>query len=255
MMRDFGSGDYAVTLGIERYRPTEQFYLFVYGPPLRRAEPPPGEIRFGDYEDVQEVSAETGTYYDDPALIFMQPMRIAPLTEAEEEARRRAMESWAEYVPAPISAERYRRADHVWIDTRRMYAIALETGPLDEVFASLDSCMEGLMAQWGIDVDAHRTLSRVATPASNPGRWITSDDYPREELRRRGQGLVHFRLDVDTEGRPTACHIQRATRSDYFAQVSCEQLMRNAEFLPALNASGNPIASYFATTVRFSMGR
>ncbi|NML94723.1 hypothetical protein HHL27_13695 [Novosphingobium sp. TW-4] len=63
--------------------------------------------------------------------------------------------------------------------------------------------------------------------------------------------IVYFRLMVGPDGNPTGCHIQQATNSPEFTDFTCKLLMKRARFAPALDAAGNPTASYYTNSVRW----
>ena len=121
--------------------------------------------------------------------------------------------------------------------------------------AAMRRCTDELLTHWGIDLEQHRHLTRGVRPASNPGNWLNSKDYPTKLLRQGMQGIVQIRLSIDERGKPTACHIQQSTRPAEFDAAVCDGLMRRAEFEPALGAEGEPVPSYWHSSVRFEIGR
>jgi TonB family protein len=129
----------------------------------------------------------------------------------------------------------------------------LQLGSMHEPMRAMRACLDELIGHWGIDAEVQRSLSRKAAPATYPGSWVIADDYPRGMLRSGYQGVVHFRLIVGPDGMPTKCIIQEASNPDDFADASCKALMRRAKFLPALDAAGNPVASYWSDSVRFTI--
>jgi TonB family protein len=256
LARQFGAGDQTSFLLIERYRPGENFRLSVVGKSFGAVRSK-GEIvlRFGPAEGSQEVSfmeAETG---ETPTLIFSESLRIAPPTGQEQEALERLMRSDDAYLfdAAPIGPERESAATFLSVDASGIPEIVFETGSLGEPFAALRKCMDELLTHWGIDVERHKSITRAAVPIESPGNWLRSSDYPRSLLRKGAQGIVHFRLSVDSEGKVSECHIQRSTRPKGFDDAVCGALMRRATFRPALDAEGNPTASYYINTVQFMM--
>lgn len=142
-----------------------------------------------------------------------------------------------------------------WFEVQRgsRPPVRFALGPMREPMAALRSCTEELLTHWGIDVAAHRTLSKRPTPASNPGSWASSSDYPMHLLARGIEGIIQFRLLIDEAGKVTGCHIQQSTRPAEFDKKVCDVMSKRARFDPALDAQGKPIKSYWRSQFRFAM--
>lgn len=142
-----------------------------------------------------------------------------------------------------------------WFEVQRgsRAPIRFAVGPMREPLAALRACTEELLTHWGIDVAAHRTLSKRPTPKGNPGSWVSSDDYPAHLAARGVQGIIQFRLIIDTDGKVSGCHIQQSTRPAEFDKKVCDIMTKRARFEPALDAQGRPIKSYWRSTFRFAM--
>lgn len=95
--------------------------------------------------------------------------------------------------------------------------------------------------------------ARAVTPLSNPGGWITEDDYPAQALRYEMTGSVGFRLRVDPEGAPSACETSYSSGWAFLDRTTCDLLMRRARFRPALDRRNKPVASYFSSRVRWEI--
>ena len=254
LARQFGEGERKNLLVIERFGPGDPIRVTVSGDTFRRVRSgKEATLRFGPAESEQDVAFMKGDWGGTSALIFTGPLRIAPNTEQEEEAREALEEANQLHLfePASISPERERAVTFVSVDVSGVPEVVFETGSLGESFAALRKCTDELLTHWGIDVKRHKSLSRKAVPAGSPQKWLTSSDYPSSLLRKGAQGIVHFRLSVDKEGNVDGCHIQRSTRPQGFDDAVCHILARRARFEPALDAEGNPIASYYLDTVRF----
>jgi hypothetical protein len=111
-------------------------------------------------------------------------------------------------------------------------------------------CLGELEAHWGVDVEAHRTLTRAAEPRDYDKlvREMVKD-YPGEMARRRIPAYLRVRLDVSAEGMPTGCHMQSAINDESFGKKACDNMMRFARFYPALDAQGSSIRSYYQVSV------
>ena len=157
-----------------------------------------------------------------------------------------------DFLARSISMERTRNIE--WLElSRRGTTIRLATGPMDIPITGMQTCMEELALHWGIDVAAHRTLSRLAEPETSPATWIRSADYPDDALRSGEQAVLNYRLTVGPNGVPTDCDIVRFTNATEFDAVSCKRMMERARFTPALDAQGQPIKSVYLGTIRFQM--
>lgn len=119
---------------------------------------------------------------------------------------------------------------------------------------ALHDCVDELVTHWGIDVEAHKTLTRPALPIDMAAA-ASMVGYPPKMLRQRMPGLVNVRLAIDEAGRVTACHIQMPLSDPEFAASSCADIQHAFEFEPALDKDGKPIASYWVTRVVFQIGR
>lgn len=133
-------------------------------------------------------------------------------------------------------------------------ALFLRTGNLHPAMEAMRSCLDDLYLHWGIDVDAHRTLRRPATPLdfARIVRELT-ESYPRDMAMTGRQASLRVRLDVAPDGMPTGCHMQVDYNDDAFERVACQKLMRYARFAPALDKDGQPIASFYQTAIHYQL--
>ncbi len=129
--------------------------------------------------------------------------------------------------------------------------VVIQLGAMAGPIKAMQACTDELLEHWGVDAARHRTLSRRAFPAENPQEWLDFDSFPADELRRARGGINYVRVMVDADGKPTDCHVQRGSESDSFNAAACRILLENGNFMPALDASGAPLASYYTTTFVF----
>lgn len=254
MGRSFGEGDQKIVLLIDRYQPGDSLRMsFVGKPAYTRLNEGTVRIRFGPSEIEQEAEFYPATIADKtPSLIIRGDVRIAPYAPEVRAAYEAALKAgrydfeWPQTTPEQETAVTF-------IEVKRSIRqpFILETGSLGAPLAALEKCTDELLDHWGIDVAKHASLSRKLKPRSNPGEWMKSRDYPLPMLLSGKRAIVHFRLNVDAAGKPTACHIQQSTRPKAFDDAVCKAIMRNAEFDPALDAEGKAIASYWLNSVVF----
>lgn len=126
----------------------------------------------------------------------------------------------------------------------------LHTGELRTAMQSMQQCLEQLYSRWGIDPETHRSLSRPATPLNfNEFFEPVFAVYRRAMLGKRLEGYFHVRLNVASDGRPSACHLQSPLNDQAFDRAVCRHLMQAAKFSHASDASGQPVPSFYRTSV------
>ena len=77
------------------------------------------------------------------------------------------------------------------------------------------------------------------------GSWFTTDDYPAEAAKKGVEGDVSFDVDVDVEGKPTACRITKSSGSPILDQTTCDIVLKRAKFKPA-TLKGKAVASHYS---------
>lgn len=130
--------------------------------------------------------------------------------------------------------------------------VRMETGALRNAMEVLQTCGYDLLSTWGLDAEKHRTMSRPAFPP--PGPLLANGTIPFGEFSRLAGGSNMVRVMVSAEGAPTACHIHYPTLSASVNTRICAQIMENARFQPALDADGQPMASYWTVPPFVLMG-
>jgi hypothetical protein len=151
-----------------------------------------------------------------------------------------------------LEAEAGDRVQSITISRAFWDDLVLKTGSLKAPLSALNTCIDELLNHWGIDVEAHKTLTRPATPRNveEMGRRIP---YPPKMLARRLPGIVNVRLNVDESGAVSGCHIQMELSDPAFESATCNTLLKALKFDPALDKNGNPIASYWINRVYFRL--
>lgn len=254
MGRSFGEGDQKVVLMIDRYQPGDALRLsFIGKPAYTSLNEGSIRIRFGPAEAEQEAEFYPAALADKTSsLILRGSVRIAPYSPEVRAAAEAALKAGKYDFEVPeITPEQEAAVTFIEVTRSIRKPFILETGSLGAPLAALEKCTDELLDHWGIDVAKHAALARRPKPRSNPGEWMKSRDYPLPMLLSGKRAIVHFRLNVDTAGKATACHIQQSTRPKAFDDAVCKAIMRNAEFDPALDAEGKPIASYWLNSVVF----
>lgn len=129
----------------------------------------------------------------------------------------------------------------------------LQFGPLDRPMKVMRQCLRDLVQSWGYDPAVIDGISRPVRPDGSPAKWVTDDDYPVKAVSAGHIGLLRFRLDVDDQGKVSACHILDRTDPDDFAALTCKILTNRARFKPALDAKGTPVRAYYMGSFTWKM--
>ncbi len=134
--------------------------------------------------------------------------------------------------------------------------LRLETGPMRAPMVAMRACLDDLLVHWGIDAEAHRSLSRPVAPKDIES-WARElqEKYPHRMVREGRSANVRVRLIVGPDGKPASCHLQMQVPHSDFSETACNGLMRHAQFEPALDAQGRAITSYYTTSIIYQIGR
>ena len=124
----------------------------------------------------------------------------------------------------------------------------------ERALAALRECEVATMRQWGIDPAAHAAV-RVP-PRGNLARFVRYTDYPSASLRRGRQGKVTFRLDLDREGRSTACQVLVSSGDPALDATTCRIMRERVRVEPARDADGNAVVAIWVSSITWRiMGR
>lgn len=139
--------------------------------------------------------------------------------------------------------------------TQRGREVRFATGPLGEAFKVLNTCTQDMMRDWGLDVDQHLSATQMPKWLNEAAvaRRITSN-YPRSALVRGEQAIIRMRVIVDETGDVERCEMTDATTTERLQSPACAAMER-AEFAPALDASGQPFRSFYATSIVYQISR
>lgn len=239
LARVYGEGKDKVIVFMDRFSPAARVHVTMVGKPLSTGFDvrTPATFSFGPGlpEGKRKDALKGSTGEDKLPTLFIGPSDL--LNREGEDLSPQTPDDEAKITQFAL--------------TIRPRQIVFQSGSLKAPMAALRACTDSLVKEWGLDPAVQARLSRPATPQSDPGKWLVSSDYPRGPLMMGASAIVYFRLMVSADGNPTGCHIQQATNSPEFTDFTCKLLMKRARFAPALDAAGNPTASYYTNSVRW----
>jgi hypothetical protein len=250
LMRDFSNGQETVGLFVERTQPGPVMRLVVLGDGVRlyrgsqeigyRMSPSGAprtvqRLRYQTADGQQYLNLGPTILADVPAPVPGAPPAMpSPYTREGETA-----------LAATITG--------IALDRGLVDPVVLETGALGEAAGALQACADDLVASWGLDPVAHKSLTRPAMPAGPTAGWIASDAVPFADFAKLAGGNNELRMMIDASGKPTSCHVQWPTLDVAVNSGICTSVMGKAKFLPALDREGQAIDSFWTTSLFFLM--
>jgi hypothetical protein len=255
MMRDFGDGDDRVILLLTQWAPGKSFSMVVAGKPVRRfAADRPVEVQFSDPAGplgTRQEHPAAGTLGDQRNALIFSEIYLTP--RPPEDAPLAADGLYGTAAPM-LPAAAIAAADRIELIQGRD-RLRLSPNRLGDALKVFDACSQTRLADWGLDPEAHRTMIR--SPEA-----LNFDDlskriaryYPLVARMRGEQGNLHMHMLVDEQGRATDCTIIAASETNSITTNACEQFTSEGLFLPALDANGKPMKSFYTTSILFRMG-
>lgn len=251
LARTFGTGKDQVILMLDRYQPDTASIISVIGKPFADGDPvrTPVTVTFGpDLPPGTPRESLVGTIGKDKLPILMMGYQDLINREVKQQAQH--------LLPTPDQQkaiiEQEKAITELTIRAKGR-TVVLHIRSLGAPMQALRTCTTDLVKHWGLDPAEQAGRTRLPTPTVPPRLWLRTNDYPERAVSKMASAIIDFRLMVDSVGMPTDCHIQRMTKGDDFPTATCKLLMERARFIPALGADGKPIASYYASSVRWVM--
>lgn len=133
---------------------------------------------------------------------------------------------------------------------RRGRIISFETGNMGAPFEALNTCAQDFFTVWGLDAEEHRGYTQAKLRNEYEFARAVQENYPKEALKAEESGNLTLRVIVEPDGSVSDCHTVQNTKAENLQSAACEEI-DVAKFDPARNASGNPIRSFYVTTVTY----
>lgn len=144
---------------------------------------------------------------------------------------------------------------HIRVTGPRKLDVSITLSNLRAAIKAFETCENDLLASWGVDAAAFRSLSAKAEPSNYAGRWVTNDDYPRADLASKNEGMTTFLLTVGADGAATGCRIVGSSGFPSLDARACELLLSRAAFRPARNVAFEAVPSFYINKVRWQVPR
>lgn len=247
LQRGFGTPDAPVLLQITQLAPGDRIYVTVAGK------------AFGSIDENSDVTLSTAPDSHDPistrlTLGDMQAADGTTLTTLLFAGTTLNGFSEGGKPPVPVTPEREAGVTSLIVSWGKN-AVQIGTGPLGKTMAAMHTCTDTLVKSWGLDPAQQASLKERPHPATPTSGWFPPNSYPSDLAAEGRQAIVEVRLLVDAVGAPTGCTVVEGYNEPRFAKATCDQIIKRARFKPAIDAAGQPAASYYITRVQWVIDR
>lgn len=97
------------------------------------------------------------------------------------------------------------------------------------------------------------SAEKAMEPATNPGSWVTNDDYPVSAMREEREGTTGFKLTIGTDGLPSGCEIIAPSGHADLDAATCRLVMERARFTPGRSARGEATGGTYSNRIRWQI--
>lgn len=237
-------------LRLEQFAPSSSLGLSAFGPAFRSfINLQPTELRFRDGQKKHKSDPFTGVLPGfDMGVVYgsITPNwdDLAALAEAGKPA----------YKPSTqLDVEAGRKIAFVGLKQGGRPEVQLATGSMETVFESLNGCTFALMEKWGLDAERFRTALRLPTLRDWRSTFSDLRGAYRSNSLRGERGNIVLRATISAEGKMDSCALVNAATSGNLTPAVCE-VMGKAQFVPAIDASGQPFRALYVQTLKFQTG-
>jgi protein TonB len=91
---------------------------------------------------------------------------------------------------------------------------------------------------------------KLAQPKGNMAGWVKNSDYPKE-LKNGESGTTGFRLFINRKGKPVKCLVTMSSGNALLDAITCDILMKRANFYPARDGYGKPQEATYSSRMRW----
>lgn len=132
--------------------------------------------------------------------------------------------------------------------------VRLETGSMKDAFTVLNECTQAIVGNWGFDLKQQLGATRMPYLVNDRiMSSVVSENIPFSQMESGENGTVRLRLLISETGAITECKLLGTTDPQGLERHIC-RAYRRARFEPARDATGNPMPSFYTTTITYALG-
>lgn len=262
MIRTFGAGEDELTLWIDKGGPGPGVNLTLIGRAVRSPYSANTRVGFtpGELTDRSFITATSSKGRPVLSLFGVQPVSILPDEALVANKQRQSGEEQVNFADASLTAF----ASEATIAQRYTAITALELNGavIDPITLEVDDMLPMVQQLFACTTALTERLARASQASADGSKGIKTKDeqvwaakiqanYPFHLLREGQQGTVAVRMTVNKEGKPTFCEVTAHDGPASFNDSACLLMLRHAQFSPATDAAGNPVAGFYSTRITY----
>ena len=147
--------------------------------------------------------------------------------------------------------ERASRITTVALNPGMRGSVSLRTGSLEAPIKALEKCAVASLKDWGVDPAVEETIVERPRPVNDTSRLLTSADYPERAISANKESRLDVWLNIDSAGRIASCRVISTFASPEINDRMCKLVQQRQRFVPAKNAAGVGVASYYVQSFAF----
>ncbi|MBO9517959.1 MAG: hypothetical protein J7493_07810 [Porphyrobacter sp.] len=254
LVRTFSDGKDELSLALERIQPGNDVRMIFVGgglSPYRNADTI--GYQFGPSGTAAKSGYVKSNTADGKQFVSFNPVTLAPLVAPG--APMPAFDPTKPFVPPPYNRAKEQEAatgvSMIALSEGLTSPVKIETGSLRAPMAAMQTCADDLLKVWGLDPEKHKTMIAPVALNPNPQGVLPQGTVPFSEFSKLAGGGNQVRVIVGADGKPTSCKIYSPTLSESINTKICNLVMEKASFVPAKDAGGQAMASFWMGSPMF----
>jgi TonB family protein len=135
------------------------------------------------------------------------------------------------------------------IESGKEVNVAFSLPGIEKAVRAWDECTADLLETWGL---SREEQAQTASYPEARGGIVSWTDYPDSAIERGASGDALVYVRVDKTGKASNCKVAKSSGEKDLELATCRGMLR-AKFKPAVNHAGQPIDSFAAQSMSWSI--